>query len=473
MSIVSFSPNTLNKLLSDATYSDEIIFFKGQTFDVTKAILATNSKYFTSLWYTECRENGENLLDVSNLPVSSETFSAFISSFYDVPMNVTPSNVYEIFYLAKHFQCDHLDSLLMEFLPSVLVQWEWVSQFLVNSNAQSNLKALKFVGPFVSKIDGLSTKSGITFNNSFIKPLLPFCKCSSSLQWFLKSLIVSIQSLTKEELESILNILDVESLCFKYWEDLLLKPLDCFEEFTDVLMKFHYKKLRPLFFETLSAENLKLRGELDQANQAIEEKDLVIEEREQQLVQKEEQIVLLKKELDEVKGEVQSKAIQNNSNLSFGTSRKHPNLSVLNGGRKVVNNDTNWHWQNILGESPLLPGKVYKWRISYSSLQSDSDSLMIGILPGNHFSEGGEVCCNTNAHCFYNAANNFVQSSRNGKWKAGEILEVTVDLVNNCITIKKENDSAFNCSRSITPLSGDNYYLVGCFLFQNSSIELL
>ncbi|KAL0244301.1 hypothetical protein GEMRC1_008385 [Eukaryota sp. GEM-RC1] len=277
----------------------------------------------------------ENPVDFSHLPLSSESFSAFISSFFGHSIDLTSSNVYDVFYLATYFQCHHLKTTLMEILPSKMTNWDWCSKFLIKCIEQEDLRGLKFVGDFLSEIDNIGQKSEFVFPFVFLQSLLEFCTSSSSFKWFLKSLVASVKSETinSEELSEILTLVDVNLLTFKDWDELFLNPLENISNLEEFLMKFHFKQLRPIFFESIISENLTLKEQLVEATELIKEKD--------------DEIFKLKEiveKLDECTKHVESSVV------SFSSSLKHQNLNISNEGKTVTHNGPN-NWHNVLSRN--------------------------------------------------------------------------------------------------------------------------
>ncbi|KAL0244837.1 hypothetical protein GEMRC1_008919 [Eukaryota sp. GEM-RC1] len=345
----------------------------------------------------------------------------------------------------------------MEILPSKMTDWYWC-KFLTKCIEQEDLRGLKFVGDFLNEVENIGQKSEFVFPFVFLQSLLEFCTSSSSFKWFLNSLVTSVKSETvnSEELSEILTLVDVNLLTFKNWDELFLHPLQNISNLEEVLMKFHFKQLRPIFFESIISENLTLKEQLVEATELIKEKD--------------DEIFKLK---EAVEKQVECVKPVESSVLSFSSSLKHQNLNISNGGKTVTRNGSNQTWQHVLSETPLLTGNVYKVRARNVNPSSSSDGIMIGIIPRKDFDCSG-VYSKPNAHCFYSHRNNFYPSGTpNGKWNPNEIIEITINLVNNSITVTKESDPGFNCTREIRSLDNDNYHLVGCLVYQNSVLELL
>ncbi|KAL0244725.1 hypothetical protein GEMRC1_008807 [Eukaryota sp. GEM-RC1] len=219
-------------------------------------------------------------------------------------------------------------------------------------------------------------------------------------------------------------------------------------------MKFHFKQLRPIFFESIISENLTLKEQLVEATELIKQKD--------------EEIFKLKENVE--KQDTCAKPVDS-SVLSFSSDIKSQNLNISNGGKTVTHNGSGW--SNVLSETPLLTGNVYKVRARNGTPSSVSNQLMIGIIPRKEFDCSG-VYSKPNAHCFYSHRNNFYPSGTpNGKWNRNEIIEITINLVNNSITVTKESDPGFNCTREISSLDNDNYHLVGYLANHSCVLELL
>ncbi|KAL0245236.1 hypothetical protein GEMRC1_009315 [Eukaryota sp. GEM-RC1] len=153
-------------------------------------------------------------------------------------------------------------------------------------------------------------------------------------------------------------------------------------------MKFHFKQLRPIFFESIISENLTLKEQLVEATELIKEKD--------------DEIFKLK---EAVEKQVECVKPVESSVLSFSSSLKHQNLNISNGGKTVTYNGSDW--SNVLSETPLLTGNAYKVRARKCTPSSSFDGIMIGIIPRKEFNCSGYVWSGSNAHCFYSYYNNF------------------------------------------------------------------
>ncbi|KAL0235656.1 hypothetical protein GEMRC1_002238 [Eukaryota sp. GEM-RC1] len=113
---------------------------------------------------------------------------------------------------------------------------------------------------------------------------------------------------------------------------------------------------------------------------------------------------------------------------------------------------------NILGDSPLLPGKVYNWKVR---IQGPSGSgAAVGVIDRSMFVADRYV--DSKAHCIRHTGTTYGCLSKGSDgWKNNEVLEITVNMITNLMTIKSTTHS-LNTSGNLP--SGSNYYpfFYGC-----------
>ncbi|KAL0251790.1 hypothetical protein GEMRC1_001002 [Eukaryota sp. GEM-RC1] len=251
-----FSPaKVLSDLLFNEDLADQQILFNDELLHVNRNVLALNCKFFHDLWHLDFCDKHENPLDLSNLPVSTSSLTTFFRSLYGQDAEITKDNAYDLFYLSHYFKCDALSSQITSSLNSSLVDSQYLSTFISEANKVDDLRALLFAGPFIQKVSSfpplcLSTSYLVSINEN------EFCGSKESLCWFVRSLVKSIEddSFDCSELEGVLNSIKIDLFDWNDWNELLLEPLEIFENCKEVLMKFHQERLRVQYFEKLVSE---------------------------------------------------------------------------------------------------------------------------------------------------------------------------------------------------------------------------
>ncbi|KAL0209779.1 hypothetical protein P9112_009863 [Eukaryota sp. TZLM1-RC] len=109
--------------------------------------------------------------------------------------------------------------------------------------------------------------------------------------------------------------------------------------------------------------------------------------------------------------------------------------------------------QPIRGDGPLKLGSVHKWKVRF---QDNDDGLAIGVIAGKRFVTS-EVdlsvvygCCGNG-----NPLNTYGTTSQ---WKQGDVIEITVDLVNHTINLKEIGSGYIDVNGELPRLDGDFYY---------------
>ncbi|KAL0228783.1 hypothetical protein GEMRC1_013403 [Eukaryota sp. GEM-RC1] len=162
--------------------------------------------------------------------------------------------------------------------------YQYLSSFIYRANKQDDLRALLFAGPIIKNVSSLpllclSTSFLVSINENEV------CRSRESLCWFIKSLVKSIEEdfFDCSELEDVLNSIKIDLLEWNDWNELLLVPLESFENYKEILKKFHLKldSLRVMFFVKLVQENQVLLNkitELEKANETLKQSSTPFEE---------------------------------------------------------------------------------------------------------------------------------------------------------------------------------------------------
>ncbi|KAL0250942.1 hypothetical protein GEMRC1_000156 [Eukaryota sp. GEM-RC1] len=423
------SIETLSIILVEPFLSNQTITFGEESIEVNKFVLAAHSTYFRSLWFLEFGDKLENPIDFSHLPVSSDNFFLFIKSFYERAFTLNESNAYDFYYLVHYFQVNKLIHHIENHLNTHLVTWTWLKPFIKEANERNDLRALEFIGPFLSKIDDLLIDDVMAISSEGFKTLVKYGTSTQSQSWFIKSLVESIlnQSLGANHFLNILNSCPIDVLSLQQWNECLFVPLKDVKELEYDLSKFLFTKVQNHCGVSLVEENSNLVSDIKK----------------------------LKSEIEELK-----------RMIKFSQTRKHSQLQVSGDGKRVVGGGDDRVCRNILGEDPLLPGNVYTWKLRY---QGETGGLFVGVIDESKFSvQGG---CFENSHSFLNS--NQVSGSLSGnkaKWNPGELLEINANLIHYTFTIKSVSNSSINLTGTLPRLSSGNYYPYA--LLYHSSHEL-
>ncbi|KAL0228667.1 hypothetical protein GEMRC1_013287 [Eukaryota sp. GEM-RC1] len=153
--------------------------------------------------------------------------------------------------------------------------------------------------------------------------------------------------------------------------------------------------------------------------------------------------------------QVVSQSVPQSKQIRFSPTKKHSQLQVSGDRKKVAVVDRDDYRRNILGEDPLLPGNLYTWKLRYAE---GPNSLFVGVIAESNFS-ADDWCCDI-AHCFHNYGDQVhgCLSGTQTKWNPGELLEISVNLIYNTLTIKSFGKSSINLSGTLPRLRSGNYY---------------
>ncbi|KAL0242857.1 hypothetical protein GEMRC1_005420 [Eukaryota sp. GEM-RC1] len=228
------------------------------------------------------------------------------------------------------------------------------------------------------------------------------------------------------EFLNILNSCSIEVFSLQQWDEFLLVPLKDVEELSFDLIKFLFTKVKDCCTDSLVKENCNLLSE----------------------------IAMLKREIEELKKKVtETEVVHHSKMIRFSQSRKHSEFQVSEDKtRAVVASDFNGV-RNVLGDTPLLPGNDYTWKLKY---QGTPCGLWVGVIDETKFSLDGWP---ENGHCFCN--DDAVEGCLSGKvdqWDAGELLEINANLINYTLTIKSVRNSSINLTGDLPRLRSGDYY---------------
>ncbi|KAL0236408.1 hypothetical protein GEMRC1_002990 [Eukaryota sp. GEM-RC1] len=201
------SSDILSSLFNNSSLSDQTLVFGDHTLHVCRNVLASSSKTFFDLWYVECADRDNNPLDFSQLAVSDSSFVACIRALYGIKVDVSESNVYDLFYLAHYFQADPLITQIELVMSKNLVNWTWLLCFLLRADEKQDLRALKIAGSYLKISKDIQIDVGVNLKTDSIQLLTKFCDDHQLQSWLVRSLVVSVCNLNFElyQFSNILN----------------------------------------------------------------------------------------------------------------------------------------------------------------------------------------------------------------------------------------------------------------------------
>ncbi|KAL0248346.1 hypothetical protein GEMRC1_003582 [Eukaryota sp. GEM-RC1] len=435
---------TLTILLNEPCFSDQTISFGQESIiKVNRFILAAHSTYFRSLWFSESIDKSGNFKDFSHLPVNHNVSFSFIKSFYGQKFTLNPSNSFQFYYLTHYFQVDKLFYLVETHLNTHHVTWAWVKSFIKDAVEKYDLRALEFVGPFLSKIDDILIDDVMAISTEGFKILFKYCTSTQSLSWLIKSMVDRIihspnfemDCIDLDSFSNILNTCSFEVLTFKQWDEILFVPFkDELQSYiTSFLLKVQDHCLDPNASSVIPTQLSQVKSDGEHFKQTITHSQL-----------------------------------GSQSNLiRFSQTRKHSELQVSEDRTRVLY--TWYKWRNILGENPLLPGNVYTWKLKY---QGSSNCLWVGVIDESNFRDSGRVF--TEAYCFANGGG--VTGSLSGEraqWKSGEVLEINVNLIHYTITIRSVGNSSIDFTGTLPRVNSGNYYPFATLYCSDQVLEIV
>ncbi|KAL0251459.1 hypothetical protein GEMRC1_000672 [Eukaryota sp. GEM-RC1] len=500
-------------ILDDPSLCNQTITFGEVSIEVNKFILAAHSTYFRSLWFLEFGDRDENPIDFSHLPVDSNNFLAFIKSFFGQYFTLNENNAYDFYYLVHYFQVDKLIIQVEYHLNTHLETWGWLKPFIKEADERHDLRALEFVGPFFSKIDDLVIDDVMAITTEGLKTLCKYCTSTQSQSWFVQSMVESIvnQSFDLNEFLNVLNSCSIEAFSFQQWDEFLFVPLKDVEELEADLMKFLFTRVKNLYFDSLVKEVSDLKEEVSELTTKCSDlesnnselntltTDLTTEIHDWKTenshlklnnsdlsmqisglttdiqiltATNSNEIAKLKQEIEQLKKtttetQVGHQSVPQSKVIRFSPTKKHSQLQVSGDRKRVVVGDG--VDRNILGEDPLRPGNEYTWKLRY---QGHTNSLIVGVIDESEFSVEGHFY--GNGHCFRNGNNVWgCLSGNKTKWNPGELLEISVNLVNYTLTIKSVSNSSINLTGTLPRLSSGYYYPFALLYHSDHVLEIV
>ncbi|KAL0249444.1 hypothetical protein GEMRC1_004676 [Eukaryota sp. GEM-RC1] len=421
---------TLTIILEEPSFSNQTISFGEESIEVNKSVLAAHSTYFRV----------ENPIDFSHLPVSSLNFFSFIKSFYGQSFTLNENNVYDFYYLTHYFQDEKLTDFIEANLNTQLVTWAWLKPFVQEADERNDLRALEFVGPFLSKIDDVLIDDVMTITTEGFKTLSKYCTSLQSLSWLIKSLVRSIlnHNFDITEFLIILNSCSVEVLSFQQWDEFLFVPLKDVEELSIALMKFLFTKVQNVCVDTVVKENSDLKTGISGLEASVSKLQAEIEELKRKMVR-------------------------------FSQTRKHSKLHVTEDKKRVSVLGSTAE-RNVLGDAPLLPGSSYTWKLRY---QGTTRNLWVGVIDESRFTVSGR--CFENAHCFHNGNYGYgcLFECKTNPWSPGDLLHINANLINYTLTIKSLSNSSVYLKGTLPRLSSGNYYSFANLSYSDQVLEIV
>ncbi|KAL0248987.1 hypothetical protein GEMRC1_004221 [Eukaryota sp. GEM-RC1] len=425
--------DTLSILLNEPCLSNQTISFGQESIKVNRFVLAAHSTYFRSLWFLEFSDKSENTVHFSHLPVSSNDFFSFITSFYGQPFILNENNAYDFYFLVHYFQVEKLIEQVETYLNTRLVTWAWLKLFIKAANERNDLNALKFAGPLFPMVSDGLIDDVMAITTEGFQILSKYCTSSQSLIWLIKSIVSSIlnQSFNLREFLNILNSCSIKTLSCEQWDEFLFVPLRDVDELDADLNHFLNTKVYKICIECWS----KVNSLIDTQTPQFEKSQFNLNEK-------------LTADTIESHNGHQSKMIR------FSQTRKNSHLQVSDDMKTVVVSEDGRGNRNILGEDPLLPGNVYTWKLRY---QGSTDSLLVGVIDDTQFVADGY--CFEYAHYMTNHVSDYGRlSGTKAQWNPGEVLEISVDLINYTLSIKSMDNSSIKLTGTLPRLSSGNYY---------------
>ncbi|KAL0233256.1 hypothetical protein GEMRC1_012001 [Eukaryota sp. GEM-RC1] len=410
-SSISESPaSTLDIILTERCFSDQILLFRGVTIPVNTFVLAAHSNFFKRLWFeSPSVQKSENPLDISSLPVD-------LTSLYHV-----------IHYL--YFEIPNLISRISSLVPLYFKEWTLFLKFLAEADQNNDEPAIEFVGRYLSSVDEIDLDNLPSLRNQTLISLNECCQTKASQSWFLKTMVNSYlkQRITLDQFSKLLQNACINLVPTLDLEKCLDELQDCIE-LKPVLSEFHFSKIRPLNIQRLQS--------LPNSQSSLV--------REQQAIPRETRQNTKIEESDSI----------DSSSILFSNVFNHAELLISDDQKRLTFNGTSGQ-KYCQGNRLLLPGVVYKWVITFHC--STLSGIAIGVIPrsklslarGTPLKNSYSVSAQKRA---YGLVGDCVQITKN------EVLEVIADMIEVKLTIRSLGRSAINLSGPLPNLkSGDSY----------------
>lgn len=109
----------LKELFLNEQNSDFVFKAENREFRVHKAILATRSPVFASMFQHDMAEKNSGIVDI--LDCTAESFEVFLLYLYTgCAETMSPNNVFHLYYAADKYRVDDLKKECVEFIMSIL-----------------------------------------------------------------------------------------------------------------------------------------------------------------------------------------------------------------------------------------------------------------------------------------------------------------------------------------------------------------
>ncbi|KAL0209799.1 hypothetical protein P9112_009883 [Eukaryota sp. TZLM1-RC] len=148
-----------------------------------------------------------------------------------------------------------------------------------------------------------------------------------------------------------------------------------------------------------------------------------------------------------------SNVAQSFGGVVFSKEFKHDKVFVSDNGL-VAESGGGGGYQQIRGDKPLKHGSVHKWRVRY---QGDDGGFAIGVIAGKKF-DSSRFNHSDVYGCHNGSGEPFNTSGTTSQWKQGDVIEITVDLVNYTINLKEVGSGYIDLNGELPRLDGDFYY---------------
>ncbi|KAL0248718.1 hypothetical protein GEMRC1_003952 [Eukaryota sp. GEM-RC1] len=439
----------ISSLFGEPLFFDQTIIFGERTYQVSKIVLAASSTFFRNLWFLEFKDQNENPSDFSQLPVSVESFSFIIDSFYGVEVNVTVCNCFDMYYLVHYFQVELLITQIESILTENLCDWSWLKKFVIYANENDDIRALKFAGPFFIKASELSSTDVVALSTQSVNTLVEFCTNRQSMSWLIQSMVKSIKSscFDLDEFSSTLSLFAIDTIGYKEWDEFLLEPLQKETTLKSCLMEFLFDKLKLKFFDSLTGEVGQLRRKVSE----LEKENVELKTRNEELIEK-----------------MKTSTCKLPFEVKISTVSKHDGIIVSSDQKSISLSEEFELHKCALGELPLSPGQVYQWKVSHTGSKC---CAIVGVIDASLFSSTSD--CYQNCHGFNNNATLYgCLSGITKKWTPGAVITVKADLINYLLTIASD-DSSINVTGTLPSLSGSNYFPFFNIWHKDQTIKLI
>ncbi|KAL0240840.1 hypothetical protein GEMRC1_006076 [Eukaryota sp. GEM-RC1] len=410
------SPDTKERLQKIPSGHDQIIVFNEEVISVNKAVLSLNSKYFHD-WDSPAP------LDLSDLDVSVDSLSDFISSFDNKPIYLKPNTCFDFFFLATYLQCTYLDSTLVATLPSHFSLFEWWISFMKSADkhgdGQGYELALEFAARSIDSVIDLPNEDPVYFSLTTVEHLIKYSKSPGSLKWTVECFVKLIDDIDVDDDDDRLDFIDILNLLHSkfpiltefLWTSLLILPRIDNSNYVSLLLQSNFSLLTA--GSLLNAEILPIIPNLSY----ILEKMPVHS-----------QIPL---------------------NFKFSTEANHrtSDLEILN-NRSAIFHKTRSTWQFAIGDQTLKRGNAYKWKIRYNNNCQGRRSIMAGIVSTSRFEQLMKREKSAKYHDFcclgrnvFNRGPGDPDDHHSLLWQDNHVLEIVVDLIDDVMIVRNLDTS--------------------------------